>query len=123
MITEWEAGPLRSGAWADVVGLRCGSRPRKRRECAAGSWSSYQAVQTSTGTVKDSAALLDIAQHSFTAAGHRYQAGVGNILELLNAQAALSNAKQQHVQALTDWRAARLRLAGSLGRLGMSDTQ
>lgn len=86
-------------------------------------WNSYQAVQVSTDSVKDSATLLDIAQRSFTAAGHRYQAGVGNILELLNAQTALANAKQQRVQALADWRAARLRLAGSLGRLGVADTQ
>ncbi|SIO72647.1 outer membrane protein [Burkholderia sp. GAS332] len=86
-------------------------------------WNSYQAVQTSTDTVKDSEALMDIANRSFTAARHRYQAGVGNILELLNAQTALANAQQQRVQALADWRAARLRLAGSLGRLGPADMQ
>jgi outer membrane protein len=86
-------------------------------------WNSYQAVQTSTDSVKDSATLLDIAQRSFTAAQHRYQAGVGNILELLNAQTALANAQQQRVQALADWRAARLRLAGSLGRLSGDDMQ
>jgi outer membrane protein len=84
-------------------------------------WNSYQAVQTSTNSVKDSATLLDIAQRSFVAAQHRYQAGVGNILELLNAQTALANAQQQRVQALADWRAARLRLAGSLGRLDTDD--
>jgi outer membrane protein len=84
-------------------------------------WNSYQAVQTSTGSVKDSATLLDIAQRSFVAAQHRYQAGVGNILELISAQTALANAQQQRVQALADWRAARLRLAGSLGRLDAAD--
>ncbi|WP_286166118.1 TolC family protein [Burkholderia sp. 9120] len=78
---------------------------------------SYQAVQTSTNEVKDSATLLDIAQRSFTAAQRRYQAGVGNILELLNAQTALANAQQQRIQALTGWRSTRLRFAGSLGRL------
>ncbi len=81
-------------------------------------WNSYQSVQTATGNVRDTATLLDIAQRSFTAAQHRYQAGVGNILELLNAQGALANARQQRVQAFADWRASRLRLAGSLGRLG-----
>ncbi|RKT21713.1 outer membrane protein [Paraburkholderia sp. RAU2J] len=84
-------------------------------------WNSYQAVQTSTDTAKESAALLDIAQRSFAAAQRRYLAGVGNILELLNAQMALANAQQQRVQALADWRSARLRLAGSLGRLGPDD--
>ncbi|SPS02337.1 TolC family protein [Cupriavidus taiwanensis] len=86
-------------------------------------WSSYQAVRTATDSVKYSATLLDTAQQSFNAAEHRYQAGVGNILELLNAQTALANAKQQRVQALADWKATRLRLAGSLGRLGMNNVQ
>ena len=86
-------------------------------------WSSYQAVRTSTDSVKYSATLLDTAQQSFNAAERRYQAGVGNILELLNAQTALANAKQQRVQALADWKAARLRLAGSLGRLSAADIQ
>jgi outer membrane protein len=94
-----------------------------RQQAGLEVWNSYQAVQTSTDTVKDSAALLDIAQRSFSAAQHRYQAGVGNILELLNAQTALANAQQQRVQALSDWRATRLRLAGSLGRLSTADMQ
>ncbi|KQR86035.1 hypothetical protein ASG35_25305 [Burkholderia sp. Leaf177] len=92
-----------------------------RQQAGLEVWNSYQGVQTSTETVKDSATLLDIAQRSFVAAQRRYQAGVGNILELLNTQTALANAQQQRVQALTDWRAARLRLAGSLGRLGPRD--
>lgn len=84
-------------------------------------WNSYQAVQVSTDTVKDSEVLKDISQRSFAAARHRYDSGVGNILELLNAQTAYANAQQQRVQALADWQAARLRLAGSLGRLGSAD--
>jgi outer membrane protein len=85
---------------------------------------SYQAVQASTDTVKDSVALpLDIAQRSFSAAQRRYQAGVGNILELLSAQTALANPQQRRIQALADWRATPLRLAGSLGRLGTADMQ
>ncbi|MGF6764749.1 outer membrane protein [Paraburkholderia sp. GAS33] len=94
-----------------------------RRQVGLEVWNSYQAVQTSIDSVKDSAELLDIAQRSFTAAQHRYQAGVGNILELLNAQTALANAQQQRVQALADWRAARLRLAGSLGRLDLDNAR
>lgn len=42
---------------------------------------------------------------------------------LLNAQTALANMQQQRIQALADWRAVRLRLAGSLGRLGTPDMQ
>ncbi|MDR6412890.1 TolC family protein [Paraburkholderia terricola] len=86
-------------------------------------WTAYQTLETSTDTVRSDAALLDIARRSFSASERRYQVGVGNILELLNAQSALANAEQQHVQALTDWRAARLRLAGSLGRLDFDNVR
>ena len=82
-------------------------------------WSSYHALGTATENIGNSAMLLDIAQRSYAAAEHRYLAGVGNILELLNAQTSLANAKKQRIQALTDWRTARLQLAGALGRLGM----
>jgi len=82
-------------------------------------WTSYQALKTATKNVENSATLLDIAQRSEDAALRRYQAGVGNILELLNAQSALATAKRQRIQALTDWRTARLQLAGKLGRLGI----
>ncbi|WCM21976.1 TolC family protein [Paraburkholderia bryophila] len=80
-------------------------------------WTSYQTLQTGTQNLTSTAALLDIATRSFEAARHRYAAGVGNILELLNAQAALADAKKQRVQALTDWRNDRLQLAAKLGRL------
>jgi len=83
-------------------------------------WTSYQTLQTGTRNLNNTATLLDIATRSFDAAHHRYVSGVGNILELLNAQSALADAKKQRVQALTDWRNDRLQLAGKLGRLDMS---
>ena len=82
-------------------------------------WSSYHVLGTATENITNSATLLDIAQRSYAAAEHRYLAGVGNILELLNAQTSLANAKRQRIQALTDWRTARLQLASTLGKLGM----
>ena len=84
-------------------------------------WTSYQALQTATHNLGNSATLLDVANRSYSAAERRYQVGVGNILELLNAQSSLAGAKRQRIQALTDWRSARLQLAAKLGRLGMWD--
>lgn len=84
-------------------------------------WTSYQALQTATDNLSNSAVLLDVAQRSYTAAQRRYEVGVGNILELLNAQSSLAGATRQRIQALTDWRSARLQLAAKLGRLGMWD--
>ncbi len=82
-------------------------------------WTSYQALQTATQNVANSAQLLELALAAQQASQDRYLAGVGNILELLNSQSTLATAKHQRLQALTDWRAARLQLASRLGKLGM----
>jgi len=84
-------------------------------------WQSYQALQTEVENVHNSEVLLDSAKLSFEAAQHRYERGVGNILELLNAQTAYANAQQQRVQALAEWRVGKLQLVGSLGRLSTAD--
>lgn len=86
-------------------------------------WNSYQAVQSTTQNLANNAMLLDVARRSYVAAQRRYQAGVGNILELLNAQSSLAGAKRQRIQGLTDWRSARLQLAAKLGRLGIGDIE
>jgi outer membrane protein len=90
-----------------------------RQQVGLDVWNAYQMLQGATRNLDNSATLLGLAQRSYDAAGHRYQVGVGNILELLNAQSALAGAKRQRIQALTDWRSARLQLAAKLGTLGM----
>lgn len=92
-----------------------------RQQVGLDVWKSYQALQTNIQNVGNTATLKQIAQRSFDVAKHRYAVGVGNILELVAAQKALSEAKQQRIQALTDWRAARLQLAAKMGRLEASD--
>jgi outer membrane protein TolC len=47
----------------------------------------------------------------------RYKEGVGNILDLLTAQAALSNARAQEVQARSLWFLAMAQLAHATGAL------
>jgi outer membrane protein len=90
-----------------------------RQQVGLDVWTSYQALQTATHNLANSAMLLDISNRSYAAAQHRYTVGVGSILELLNAQSALAGAKRQRIQALTDWRSARLQLAARLGEIGM----
>jgi outer membrane protein len=92
-----------------------------QRQVGLDVWTSYQALETATGNLENTVTLLDVAQRSYEAAQRRYQVGVGNVLELLNAQSSLAAAKRQRIQSLTDWRSARLQLAGKLGRLDMSD--
>lgn len=81
-------------------------------------WKSYQSLNTETENLQATNDFLQSAGQSFDVAKGRYKAGVGNMLELLNAQSALASAQQQRVQAMSNWRVARLKLAASLGRLG-----
>lgn len=92
-----------------------------RRQVGLDVWISYQALQVAKVNVGNSAMLLDVAGRSYQAAQRRYDQGVGSILELLTTQSSLASAKRQRIQALTDWRSARLQLAAKLGRAGLWD--
>ncbi len=90
------------------------------QQVALAVWNSYQTLKFNQENLYNTDMLLQIAQTSFVTADERYQHGVGQILELLNTQTALANARQQRVQALADWNNARMQLAASLGKLDIS---
>ena len=69
-----------------------------------------------------SASLLEAAKNSLAVSQRRYGKGAADIVELLNAQAALSDARQERIRCLAEWRSARLRLLASSGQMGMSAT-
>jgi outer membrane protein len=92
-----------------------------KQQVALDVWKSYYALATATQNVTNSTNLLTISQQAFAAAQHRYEHGVGNILELLNTQAALANALGRRIQALTDWGNARIDLGAKVGRLQIED--
>jgi outer membrane protein len=75
-------------------------------------------VETETADVKASNEFFETATQSYKVAQGRYKAGIGTILELISAQSAVANATQQRVQAFSNWRLARLKLALSFGKLG-----
>lgn len=81
-------------------------------------WQNYQALMTETTAFQNSQRFVSSAAQSLKIARGRYRAGVGAMTELLNAQAAAAQAQHQRAQILADWRAARLKLAASLGALG-----
>lgn len=86
-------------------------------------WRSYFALTTSIEAVRASADLVASAEASERVATGRYKAGVGGILDLLNAQSALANARQQNIQALYNWRIAKAALAQAMGRLGFDQIE
>jgi outer membrane protein TolC len=78
-------------------------------------WTSYYALQTATRRLATSKDLLASAEQSERVAFARYKEGVGTILDLLVAQAALANARATEIQARTDWFVALARLARDTG--------
>ena len=92
-------------------------RDRIALQVALDVWRAYNALLTENQAVRAAMDLLASATASEKVAQGRYRAGVGGILDLLNAQSALAGARQQHIQELYNWRLARVSLAQAMGRL------
>jgi outer membrane protein len=83
-------------------------------------WASYQNLKTDFAALQTVNSLVATAKRSYDVALGRYQNGIGNIIELLNAQVALASAQQQRVQLSAQCLADRIRLDTSLGYLDMN---
>lgn len=80
-------------------------------------WTSYFGLQTAEQRLTTARDLLASAQQSADVATSRYRAGVGSILDVLTAEAALEAARAQEVQARTDWFLSVAQLAHDTGTL------
>ncbi len=100
-----------------TTGVRTAQRDNVRQQVALDVWEAYQRLTTATQTIRTSADLLASAEQSERVALGRYKAGVGNILDVLNAQSALANARLQRIQAMLDWYVSRASLAKAVGSL------
>ncbi|MEL0028696.1 MAG: TolC family protein, partial [Perlucidibaca sp.] len=80
-------------------------------------WQAWQTLNTALARVGATDSLLASAQESSRAALARYRAGLGSLLNVLNAQSSLADARQQQARARYDWAAARLQLAQASGVL------
>ena len=65
-------------------------------------WNSYYTFTTAVQSLQAADSLVASAQESYNASLARFKAGVGDIVELLNAQATLSQARAEQVQSKTD---------------------
>jgi outer membrane protein TolC len=74
------------------------------------------ALRTTVERVTAADEALRLAQRELEMARDRFRAGVGDNLEVINAQTSLANARAAQVEALAVYNAARLNLAASLGR-------
>lgn len=80
-------------------------------------WTSYYSLQTSAARLTTARDLLTSASQSVDVAQGRYREGLGSILDVLTAQAALESARAQEVQARTDWFLSVAQLAHDTGTL------
>ena len=94
---------------------------KARQQVGLQVWISYQTLKTDTQNLGTSQRLQDVATEAWESAQRRYKSGIGNILELLNTQTALAQARQVRVEAITGWRYDRLALGSALGHLSWND--
>jgi len=78
-------------------------------------WLAYQDLSTAVQRVATSRDLLASAEQNEQVALGRYKEGVGDILELLTAQALLASARAENIRARTDWFLSVARLAHAAG--------
>jgi outer membrane protein len=97
--------------------VRTAQRDQLRLQISLDVWRAYQSLRTATESIKAANSLVSSAEQSSGVALGRYKAGVGNILDTLNAQSALASARQQQIQASLNWNIARATLAQSIGGL------
>lgn len=89
-----------------------------RSQASLDVWRNYQALQSETASLAASVDVLSSGQEAYDVAQARYRSGDSHIVEVLDAQKDLANARQERIRALAAWRTARLRLLASLGRVG-----
>ena len=89
----------------------------QRNQVARAVTDAYHDVRHAQAQREGVAIQFESASESALAAESRYNAGVGSLLELLTAQAALARARQSAAEADSEWLAAYSRLNHALGRL------
>jgi outer membrane protein len=78
----------------------------------------YSDARSALGNLDASNLLLTAAQDALASSQRKYAKGAAGIVEVLNAQRELADARQERVRAVGDWRSARLRLMAAAGQLG-----
>lgn len=90
---------------------------RLRLQVSQEVWQAWHLLATAQARSEAADTLLAAASETLRAARARYQAGLGNLLNVLNAQNSLAEARQQQASARHAWAAARLQLAQASGLL------
>jgi outer membrane protein TolC len=101
----------------DQVREQAATRDRLADDVALEVWRAYQDLRTEGQSLTTANDLVASAQESYNVALARYRAGVGTVIDLLNAQSALSAALVQRIEARLRWNVAKAALARAVGVL------
>jgi TolC family type I secretion outer membrane protein len=93
------------------------SAEQARLGVSLGVWNAYYALNSANQQLAVTSSLIKTAEQNQEVALGRYQSGVGTIVDVLTAQAAVALARQTRINAELGWRVARAQLALALGRL------
>lgn len=97
---------------------------RLKLEINAEIWKSYNELNAIHDNIKALTILNQSASEAYEVAQGRYKAGVGNLLEVLNAQNVLSEAKMNYSTLLTEFLVVRYQLLSNMGNLNIwNETQ
>jgi TolC family type I secretion outer membrane protein len=97
--------------------VREAQRDQLKLQISLDVWTAFQNLRTAHETIKSAEVLVNSATESARVALGRYKAGVGNIIDTLNAQSALASANQQKIKADLNRNTARAALAQAIGTL------
>ena len=86
-------------------------------------WTAYSKLKEAEETIQAAHAFVASAEESARLAEGEYKAGTGNIIGLIDAQTALTSARNRLLQARFAWYTARAQFQKSVGRSLTSDTQ
>jgi outer membrane protein TolC len=96
---------------------------RSQQSIEQQAWQAFYSAQSAQETIQAAQESLDSSDKAAKVAIGRYDAGVGTMLEVLNAQSQLANSHQQWVAARYDWLVARTQLAYALGQKSHPTTE
>ena len=105
----------------EQVEIQAATRDQLEQSVVQDVWQAYYTLEATRENLANTQELLDSATAAERIALGRYEEGVGNIVEMLNAESNLANARYQYVQAHYNWRIGKARLAQVLGRLDAGD--
>ncbi len=106
-------------AQAQLTG-KVAERDRMANQVALEVWKAYQSLLTNSQGLRAADDLLASAEQSEKMVAGRYQAGLGNILDVLTAQSTLASARQQQIAALYTFKVSKFVLAQAIGQLDLT---